>query len=268
MNGGLMLGRALAVGAMLLQNWWYTTLLGLPDPIQPPLRGDATADIVVVGGGAAGLAAAMRMREAGKDVMLLERNIGGGSTTGKSAGFLTPDSELERNQLERRFGLDGARDVWDAPVRGVELMRGYAQKHDIDCDLLPLDSLFLGKGGRGRAAVAEETEAREKLGFPATHYSQEELPKVLGSRSYSAGVRYPGTFGVNGMRYAQGMKGALLRAGVRIHEASEVTSIEDHTVRTHLGSATAEHVLVCADKLGPSLTPQSREVFHAQTYLS
>src|SRR5438067_1573496 len=218
---------------MLLQNWWYTTLLGPNDPIQPPLRGDTTADVVIVGGGAAGLAAAMRFREAGKDVVLLERNICGGSTTGKSAGFLTPDSELELNQLERRFGLDGAREVWNAPVRGVELMRGYVEKHGIDCDLIPLDSLFLGKGGRGRAAVAEEAEAREQLGFPATHYGEDELPTVLGSRSYSAGVRYPGTFGVNGMRYAQGMKSALLRAGARVHEASEVTAIEGHTVRTH-----------------------------------
>src|SRR5438874_4195728 len=246
---------------MLLQNWWYATLLGIPDPIQPPLRGATTADVVVIGGGATGLAAAMRLREAGKDVVLLERNICGGSTTGKSAGFLTPDSELELNQLERRFGLDGAREVWNAPVRGVELMRGYAERHGIDCDLIPLDSMFLGKGHRGLAAVEEEAEARKKLGFPATHYSGAELPKVLGSRSYSAGVRYPGTFGVNGMRYAQGMKRALLSMGVRVHEASEVDEIQGHTVRTHLGSVTAEHVLVCADKLSPALTPQSREVF-------
>lgn len=253
---------------MLLQNWWYTTLLGLPDPIQPPLRGDVTADVVIVGGGAAGLAAAMRLREAGKGVVLVERNICGGSTTGKSSGFLTPDSELELNQLERRFGLDGARVVWDAPVRGVELMRKYAQENDIDCDLLPLDSLFLGKGKGGRDAVQEEFDARKKLGFAATRYDAAELPTVIGSSTYSAGVRYPGTFGVNGMRYAQGMKRALLRRGVRIFEATEVNAIEDHTVRTHMGSVTAEHILICADKLTPALTPQSREVFHAQTFLS
>ena len=105
---------------MLLQNWWYTTLLGIPDAIQPPLRGAITADIVIVGGGAAGLAAAMRVSGAGKDVVLLERNICGGSTTGKSSGFLTPDSDLELQQLERRFGRDGARVCGDAPVRGVE----------------------------------------------------------------------------------------------------------------------------------------------------
>lgn len=89
---------------MILQDWWYTTLLGMSESIEPPLRGEVKTDVLIIGGGAAGLAAALRFIGIGKKVVLLERNICGGSSTGKSAGFLTPDSELELSQLLRRYG--------------------------------------------------------------------------------------------------------------------------------------------------------------------
>jgi gamma-glutamylputrescine oxidase len=80
---------------MILQNWWFTTLLGIKGLIRPPLKDHIKTDVSIIGAWAAGLAAALRLVGSGKKVVLLDRNICGGSSTGKSAGFLTPDSELE-----------------------------------------------------------------------------------------------------------------------------------------------------------------------------
>ena len=87
---------------IILHNWWYTTLLNTHAPFQPPLHNDITTDVLVIGGGMAGLHAALHLAQSGCQVTLIERNICGGSSTGKSAGFLTPDSELELSQLLRR----------------------------------------------------------------------------------------------------------------------------------------------------------------------
>jgi gamma-glutamylputrescine oxidase len=57
---------------VLLQNWWYTTLLGTEDPIQPPLSADVKADVVVVGAGMAGLSAALRLADSGHDIVLFD----------------------------------------------------------------------------------------------------------------------------------------------------------------------------------------------------
>ena len=64
---------------MLLQNWWYATLIGTRRPIQPPLKEDLKCDVLIIGGGAAGLAAAARFIGTGKKVVLLESSICGGS---------------------------------------------------------------------------------------------------------------------------------------------------------------------------------------------
>jgi gamma-glutamylputrescine oxidase len=253
---------------LLLQNWWFTTLIGTKRGIQPPLRDELKCDVLVIGGGAAGLAAAARFLGTGKKVVLLEGSICGGSSTGKSAGFLTPDSELELSQLIRRFGKDGARDLWEVPVRGIELMLSHIDSGGIDCDLQRQDSLYLGKGKGGVSAVREEEDSRRGLGYESQVYYGDEVRSVIGSEGYTAGVRYKDTYGIDGLRYAQGLKGVLIDNGVDVYESSRVLSFSGHTAKTHMGSVTADDVIFCADKLGPDLSPYSWNVYHEQTFLT
>src|SRR6185312_7471698 len=113
-----------------------------------------------------------------------------------------------------------------------------------------------------------EVAARKDLGYVQTTYSAKELHKVTSAVGYTGAVRYPGTYGINALRYSQGIKKVLLNAGVKIYEASEVASLEGHSAKTHLGSVTADNIIVCIDKMKPSLSRYSRNVYHAQTFLS
>jgi gamma-glutamylputrescine oxidase len=253
---------------VLLQNWWYTTLLGTQDPIEPPLTADVKADVAVVGAGMAGLSAALRLAESGHDIVLIDRNICGGSTTGKSAGFLTPDSELELSQILRRFGAAGARDLWDVPVQGIERITSTVQKYGIECDLQRQDSLFLANDKSGLADVREEVAARNQLGYPVTEYSAAQVAQVVGSDRFHAGVRYSGTYGIDALRYSQGVKRVLLDRGVRIFESTEAHTIDGHTVRTHGGSVTADQIVVCADTSSPRFCRYTEDVSPAETYLT
>lgn len=253
---------------MILQNWWFTTLLGIKDPIRPPLKDHIKTDVLVVGAGAAGLAATLRLIQSGKKITLIDRNICGGSSTGKSAGFLTPDSELELSQLLRRYGHTGAKKLWEVAASGVETMVTNIKKHKIECDLQVQDCLFVGKGQSGWSDVKEEEEARKKLGYSSTIYTKDQVPKVLGSNQYSGAIRYSGTFGVNPLLYAQGIKKVLLENNVEIYESSEAVSHDDHTVHTHLGSVTADEIIFCIDKPRPKITQYYQNVYHAQTFLS
>lgn len=253
---------------MILQDWWYTTLLAIRTELCPPLQEHLEADALVVGAGMAGMMAALRLLNGGRRVVILERNICGGSSTGKSAGFLTPDSELELSQIVRRYGRERAKDLWDAPVRGIEMIRSAAGTHDITCDLLKADSLYVGNGSSGWRAAREEVDARRALGYPQQLYTAAELPSVLGSTAYAGGIRYPDCYGIDALLFAQGLKRALLAAGVRIFESTEALRLEGHTVHTHLGSVTAADIVFCIDKADPALSPYAANVFHAQTFLA
>src|SRR3989344_1978962 len=65
------------------------------------------------------------------------------------------------------------------------------------------------------------------------------------------------------------MKKILLKKGVEIYENSEVKTIEGNTLKTSLGSVTAENILVCADKIKRELSPElSQKYYHIQTYIA
>jgi gamma-glutamylputrescine oxidase len=205
---------------------------------------------------------------AGKRVILLEKNICGGSSSGRSSGFITPDSELELNQLIRRYGKERARTVWGMATTGVSLIADTIKRYKISCDMQEQDSLFLGLGKDGIAAVKEEADARKKLGYSYTVYSERTLKNVNMGKGYTAGISYTGSFGIISLLYAQELKKVLIEKGVQVFEGTEMLSLQGTRAHTHLGTVNAKDVILCIDKMTPDLHERARDVFHAQTFLA
>lgn len=67
-----------------------------------PPRIDASADVVVIGGGACGLTAALRAAEAGADVLVLERDASPHGSTSMSSGFVPAPA----TRFQRAAGID------------------------------------------------------------------------------------------------------------------------------------------------------------------
>jgi len=251
------------------QNWWFTTLLVNKHKYCPPLTRDIRCDVVIVGGGFAGVCAAAQFLRKGFKVVLIDKNIVGGSSSGRSAGFLTPDSELELHQLCRRYGNQAAREIWDAPCGAIEGLVRNIEKYDIHCGLLKQDSLFLGLGKHGYEAAKAELECRQDVGFTDQKlYDEQQLKGILGAVDYTAGIRYGGTYGINPLQCLQGFKDLLVDDGMQVFEATEMERLEGHTVYTHAGSITADQIIIAVDKLEPHISELSAECFHAQTFLS
>jgi len=254
--------------AMLLQNWWEKTLLQRKPKFCDALQGEISCDSLVIGGGVAGLHAALTLVENGKDVVLIEKNTCGSSSSGRSSGFLTPDSELEMYQMIRRYGLKGAQKVWSIPTKGVALIAETAQKYHIDCDLEVQDSLFVGLGKKGRDAVQEEVIAHKKMKRAYQFYDEKQLQKIMATDAYTAGIRTGETYGINMMLYCYGLKEVLLKKGVRMYEQSAVEKFVKNTAYTSRGSVRAKHIIVCVDKMKKRLSPVAKKAYHAQTFLA
>src|SRR3989344_1521542 len=106
---------------MLYENWLHTGSLDIKTPYCPPLKENISTECLVIGGGIAGLHAALRLVDGGKKVILLEKRICGGSSSGQSAGFLTPESEEDTEQLIRKHGIKKAKVLYNVPSEGVKM---------------------------------------------------------------------------------------------------------------------------------------------------
>lgn len=246
--------------------FWYRSGQSL-EKDSPPLDADILCDAVVVGGGMAGITAADELFRRGYRVALLERDFCGAGASGKTSGFITPDSELELSSLIETYGPERARALWSFVLGGVELIRGNIESHALSCDYRPEDSLFVGLRS-DREDVLEEYEARKSLGYESVLYDNQTLRAILGVEGYTHGVQYSGTFGMNSFEYCQGMKKVLKNNGVAVYEETPVESVDERGVTTHGHRVHANTILVCTDRFLPELGKFPRDVYHVQTFLA
>jgi len=148
--------------------------------------GTVKADIAIIGGGMAGLSAAQAFRKRGLSVVLLEQYFCGSGASGKSSGFITPNSELDLAHLKRRYGIAQAHKIWDFVGSGVKLIENNIKEYSLACDYKVQDSLILANDQAGIDALKSEHQARKESHYPSTFYSKDELGSVIISSSYLA----------------------------------------------------------------------------------
>ncbi len=246
------------------QVYWYTK----KTPTIKKLENNAAADVVIVGGGMAGLSAGQKLSEAGLKVIILECTFCGGGASGKSSGFLTPDSELQLADLLEKYGPEGAVKMRQFVDVGLNLIRDNIKKYNIDCDYQIQDSLFVANSRKSFRKVEVEHQARVKLGYESKLYSEEKLPEILGGNKYFGGVRYPGSFGLNSYLYCQAMKEILEKNGVEIYEESSVSEIMEGKVKAGDFVVSAKYIIVATDHFLSNFNIRKRDVYHAQTFLA
>jgi gamma-glutamylputrescine oxidase len=220
-------------------------------PLREPLRGEATADVCVVGGGIAGCSTALNLAERGYKVILLEGKRVGWGASGRSGGQAIFGFAAGQDKLVAQVGRETARRMFDVSVEALDVLKDRVARHAIDCDL---------NFGQVHAAIKprHETELkawREELerdyGYSSlTWLDRREIGELLATGRYIGGLRDSRSGHLHPLNYTLGLARAAEAAGVRIFEGSQVTRI-DHgdvaIVRTEQGLVRARHVALCCN---------------------
>ena len=233
----------------------YYAATANPFPHQPRLKGEASADLVVVGGGFTGLSAALHAAEAGFSVILLEAERIGWGASGRNGGQMIPGLRWGACELVERFGEDHARRLLLLANSAGDLVRSRIEQHAIACDL---------RHGHFHAAAKREHLGEMKRELDclqrlvdyrlASIVSAGDVGDFVASPVYHGGMIDMNGGHLHPLNYALGLAGAALKAGVRIFEGSRVTAF-DHggpvVARTDSGSVTARFaVLACDTSMG------------------
>src|SRR6202167_5423936 len=77
-----------------------------PAAATPPLDGDRSASVAIVGGGITGWSAALHLAEQGGDVAVLEAEEPGWGASGRNGGQVNPGLKFDPDQIEDDFGAE------------------------------------------------------------------------------------------------------------------------------------------------------------------
>ncbi len=255
----------------------YYVATAHPAPTHAPLRGDIRADVCIVGGGLAGLSAALDLRARGMDVVLLEAMHVGWGASGRNGGQALVGYSSELEPFERQLGRDAAHTAWDVSLQAIDLMKERIAAHDIACDWMP-GAMTVAVTPRKRDGLKHWVEhMRREYGYTHMRWMDKDaLEREVQSRRYVGGLLDEYSGHVHPLNYTLGLARAAAAAGVRLHEGSEVRQVLPAAqagggralVRTNAGTVRATHVLLAGNMhLGPVEPRLAQRIMPVGTYI-
>ena len=240
-------------GLGMAGSWYAATAKPAPD--HGPLEGDLTADLVVVGGGCTGLAAALFAARAGRSVILLEGGRVGWGASGRNGGQIIPGLRKGAAELVAMLGVERARALFSLSLEARQLVIDLVAEHRIDCDLALTGHLLGALKPSDMRDFEEEAACLDTvMGYPHV--------QLLDAGEAQAAVATPEFRGalvddlgghLHPLNYTLGLARAAIAAGVRIFEGSPAQAL-DRTANgvrllTPVGTVQATHAILAGDAL-------------------
>lgn len=241
----------------LTRNSYYAAT-ALRERSFPQLQGDVECDVAVVGGGFAGLSAAIELADRGFSVVVLEAREVGWGASGRNGGQVIAGLACEQSVIEEQLGLEASRQVWGMTLEAIDLIAQRRARFAIQCDW-QAGYLSLAVGPRkGRELQVWHAQMGERYGYAAQWISPAELPGWIASPRFHSGVHDPHGGHLHPLKYCLGLARGAASLGVTIHENSAVLNIEPGArvrLRCTTGSVRAAHVLLAGNVYLDGLTP-------------
>ncbi len=210
------------------QSVWAHSVNRIKKP-RAPLAGDIKTDVLVIGGGMAGVLIAHRLSEAGVDCMLAEAKTIGSGTTGNTTAKITAQHGLIYADLIRRFGIEKARMHYEANTRAISDFCALAGRYD--CDLEKKTAYIYSIGNRKK--LEREADAYRALGLPGRIRDRLPLPlQTDGALAMDNQAQF------NPLKLLCGVADKL-----RIFENTFVSKIEGNIALAGCAKITAKHIV-------------------------
>lgn len=232
-----------------------------PPPERPVTDLPRQADVVVVGGGYCGLAAATELAAAGRHAVVVEAEAFGWGASSRNGGMVIPELKVGPAGLAQRYGGLG-RELFAAVEDAFDLVESLVGEGGIACDYERTGQLYLAHHPRMVEHLHHEADEMNAAGSPARFVPRDELGDEIGSDQYHAGLVLERTGGLQPARFHQGLVARAATAGVELHERTRATAIErtggGFVVRTSRGDVRAADVVLATNAYADGVSPALR----------
>jgi gamma-glutamylputrescine oxidase len=233
------------------------------EPFQraPQLAEFVTADVCVIGGGYAGLSAALHLARRGASVALLEESRIGDGASGRNGGQVHNGFRHEPHWFESRLGAEFARQIWALGIEAREHLDWLIRTYNIDAQYCPGLLHLCHKRSyveETRAHVDDVMSRHPDAGL--RFVGQEEARSLVKSDDYYGGYLDTHSGHLHALNLALGIARAATQNGARLYESSRVTHLSRAAssgweVHTATGSVKAASVILAGNGYLRNLQP-------------
>lgn len=213
-------------GVSMKSVWSKETAL----PAFDSLNGDIKTDVLVIGGGMAGILCTYMLKQAGVACILVEADRICSGITKNTTAKITSQHGLVYDKLIRQFGVDRARMYLMANEKALKSYRSLCE--NIACDFEEKDSYVYSRTDANK--IEKELKALGKLGYQAEFAERLPLPfSVAGAVKFNHQAQF------NPLKFV-----SAITIGLPIYEHTMVRFRSGKTVVTDRGKITADQMIV------------------------
>ncbi|WP_200845337.1 FAD-binding oxidoreductase [Roseomonas sp. 18066] len=253
--------------------WWWE---GFAPPEDAPAELPKDVDVLIVGGGYAGISCALTLAEAGRAPLVLEagrlgwgassRN-GGQVTGGVNVGKIPGGGNAVQNAADQRNAM-----LRDA-AGGMRHLLATIERLGIDCGWHAtgrLTALWTASHAVGWAKRLPDLNQHAEA--DARMVSRDEMRAMIGSDFYPGGVMIGRAGHLHPAKLFGGLLDAARRAGARAHGGTAVDAIArapgGWQVSTSRGTFSANHVVIATNGYTGGLVPKmQRQLIPVTTHM-
>jgi gamma-glutamylputrescine oxidase len=259
----------------VVENSYYEASVARRPP-EPPLAQRTRADVCVVGGGYAGLSAAIELAERGYSVVVLEAQRVGWGASGRNGGQVIvgfgSDGECA---IEKQFSREDARRAWDVSVEGLQLLRERVRRYAIDCEFHAGYLSLAVKPRKSDELRRWMDHVRGAYEYPLRWIGPEEIGRWIASSRFHSAVLDETSGHLHPLKYCLGLADAARAAGARVHESSPVFVVERGArpvVKTAQGECECDFVVLAGNvylgEYGDDIAPEvAARIMPVGTYM-
>jgi glycine/D-amino acid oxidase-like deaminating enzyme len=205
---------------------WWLREAGGAEPVAPA-AGDLEADVVVIGGGYAGMWTAWNLLERGARVVLLEADVCGHGPSGRNGGFCeTLWSNLP--SLLERFGGERALAACEASSESVRAIGEWCEAEGVDAWFRQCGFVETSTSETQDKVIDEILAAAAIAPGKVLPLDADGVRARCDSPRFRKGLFVPDDATVQPARLALGLRRRLLERGAGIHEHSRVRALTAH----------------------------------------
>lgn len=190
-----------------------------------PLAADTMADLVVIGAGFTGCAAALEAARTGKKVVVLEAETIAHGGSGRNVGLVNAGLWLKPDEVVAQMGEAAGTRLIDALGKGPAAVFALVQEFDIDCEATQAGTLHLAHSPKGFADLEDRFRQGNRFGAPLQLLDRDETIRRTGSQAFHGALLDLRAGTVQPRAYCTGLARAAIGLGAAIHEQSPVTSV-------------------------------------------
>lgn len=215
----------------MISVWSETSRL----PAFESLNKDVDTDVLIIGGGIAGILCAYMLKQAGVSYVLLEAKRICSGITENTTAKITSQHGLVYARLMKRFGIEKTRMYIEANETGLEKFRSLCR--GIDCDFEEKDSFVYSLDNPEK--IQKELNALNKIGYNAAFADNLPLPfSTAGAVKFSSQAQF------HPLKFI-----AAAAKGLNIFENSPVLELQHSGLGSRKNRAITDKVTVTADKI-------------------